>query len=154
MSQYSITEIKEFEIPAIRDLIHTTISLCYPSIYPAEVVEFFLSYHSLEDIDLRRRKGKVILLREDQEIRGTGFLIDNEMGGVYIHPDYQRRGYGKAIVLYLLEHAMSLKLDRIWLDATPLAKPLYDKLNFTLISPMVQMVEKVPLEYFKMEKIL
>jgi len=150
----SIEEIAIPDIPQIRDLMHLTISVCYPAIFPGEVVQFFLDYHSPEEIQRRTQNGLVVALKDVGELRGTGFLMDEEMGGVYIHPDHQRKGYGRQIVEFLLSRAQENKLERIWLDATPLAKPLYDKLGFSLISPMVQMVGDVRLNYFKMEKIV
>ena len=34
---------------------------------------------------------------------------------------------------------------------TPIAKPLYDRMDFKLVSPMLQMVDDAALPYFKME---
>ncbi|MBN1952593.1 MAG: GNAT family N-acetyltransferase [Bacteroidales bacterium] len=73
---------------------------------------------------------------------------------MYVHPDHQRKGIGRRLAVRLIELAVEKRLNRIWLDATPLAKPLYDKLGFRLISPMTDWVEGVALHYFKMEKIL
>ena len=33
------------------------------------------------------------------EILGTGFVVGNELGGVYVHPDYQKKGYGRQLVV-------------------------------------------------------
>lgn len=149
-----IRKITEQDIPQIRALMHLTISACYPAIYPERVVQFFLNYHSPEEIRRRVKNGLVVALRDQDELRGTGFLMEEEMGGLYVHPDHQRKGYGRQIVEYLIKNALENKVFRIWLDATPLAKPLYDKLGFSLISPMLQMVGDARLEYFKMEKVL
>jgi putative acetyltransferase len=88
------------------------------------------------------------------KILGTGFLVKEEMGGVYVHPQYQRNGIGTAIIMHLHEIALKSEINRIWLDATPFAKPLYLKLGFTVTSPMTEMIEDQPLHYFKMGKIL
>lgn len=147
-----IRSIEKHETGIVKHLIHLTIERCYPAIYPSEVVNFFLNYHTGAEIEKRMQNGLVIVFEYDRQIRGTGFLQDEEMGGVYVHPDFQRRGIGEKIVRYLTDRALEQGIERIWLDATPLAKPLYDKLGFSLISPMTQWVGKVPLHYFKMEK--
>jgi ribosomal protein S18 acetylase RimI-like enzyme len=148
-----IREINEGEVPVVKDLIHHTIKSCYPGIYPPKVVNFFLNYHSLQQIQKRRNCGTLLVLISSGEIRGTGFIDGSEMGGVYVHPQHQGKGYGTRLVLRLMEIASEKKLPSIWLDATPLAKPLYDKLGFTLLSPMQQYVENSQLDYFKMEMI-
>jgi len=151
---FEIRKIAEHEYPSIQRLIHTTVKTCYPAIYPPEVIEFFIQHHSLEEISRRAISGVVLVLVSEGFILATGFLADGELGGVYVHPDYQRQGLGTLIVKRLLEIACREKLNSIWLDATPIAKPMYDKLGFELISNMVQYVGDVPLHYFKMEKIL
>lgn len=129
-----------------------TISTCYPAIYPKEVVQFFLDYHSESEILRRANSGVVIVLLNNEIIRGTGFLDGEELGGVYVHPDFQQRGFGKAIVKQLLLIARDLEQKYIHLDSTPIAKPMYEKLEFKLVSHAVQMVGDVPLHYFIMEK--
>lgn len=149
-----IRTIHKEEIPKIKELIHLTVSSCYPSIFPPEVVKFFLEYHSEDEIKRRLDNGVVILLEEEGKLKGTGFLHGEEMGGIYVHPGYQRKGLGEMMVRYLMQLAREKQLPRIWLDATPLAQPLYDKLGFDLVSPMMDMVGDVPLHYFKMEMLL
>jgi GNAT superfamily N-acetyltransferase len=113
-----------------------------------------LDYHSEKEILRRAKSGKMIVLIDAKSIRATGFLDGEELGGVYVHPDFQRRGFGKAIVERLLKEARNKLLKYIYLDSTPIAKSMYEKLEFSLVSPAVQMVGDVPLHYFKMEKYL
>lgn len=151
---FAIEKIKEFQLEEVRILIHKTISDCYPKIYAPEVVNFFLDYHSLEEIKRRQSIGLMVVLIENKVLLGTGFLVDDELGGAYIHPDHQGKGMGTAIIKYLVDEARKLGLKRVWMDATPLAQPLYTKLGFNIVSPMVQMVDNVPLNYFKMDMVL
>ena len=116
------------------------------------VVQFFLNYHSEKEIMRRAQNGLVIVLIQQGEIRATGFLDDDELGGVYVHPGFQRKGLGTAIVKHLLLEAEKRSVKFIHLDSTPLAKPMYEKLKFDLVGPAVQMIGEDPLHYFKMEK--
>ena len=150
---FKIREIKESEYPDIRQLIHTTVITCYPAIYPPRVVQFFLHHHSIEEIHRRATTGVVIGLFINQVIRATGFLSEGELGGVYVHPEFQRKGLGTAVVNHLLGIASKEKLNRIWLDATPIAKPMYDRLGFKLVKPMIMYVQEAQLQYYKMEKL-
>ena len=146
-----IRKIDEEDLTEVQSLIEETIRRCYPRIYPPSVVDFFLKHHSRHALEKRMQKGTVLVLHEEDHLYGTGFLVENELGGVYVHPDKQGKGFGTEIVLRLLETARKKNLANIWLDATPLAKPLYDKLGFTLVSPMLQLVNNEPLHYFRME---
>ena len=149
---FEIRKATTKDYPEIQNLIHFTVRTCYPAIYPPEVVDFFIQYHSLDEIERRAGSGIVLVLVIEDNIKSTGFLCDEEMGGVYVYPVYQRKGLGTAIVTKLLDSAYKQKLEKVWLDATPLARPLYEKFKFDLTSPMVHMVGEVPLHYFRMEK--
>jgi GNAT superfamily N-acetyltransferase len=149
-----IVKFSKFNLDDVYDLITLTIKKSYPKIYPTEVVNYFLEYHSKSEILCRAKSGKLFIVKIDQLIIGTGFLDGEELGGVYVHPDFQRLGYGIKIVEHLLAIARENKIKKVHLDSTPIAKPMYEKLGFQLISPAVQMIGKVPLDYFIMEKII
>jgi GNAT superfamily N-acetyltransferase len=150
-----MTEIAEFiksDLEEVQILIHLTIKKCYPEIYPPEIVEFFINYHSTSEILRRAKTGKLLVIKDNSLIIATGFLTGSELGGVYVHPDQQGRGYGSLIVKSLLKVAAENKIALVHLDSTPIAKPMYEKLGFQLIRPAVQMVGNVPLDFFIMEK--
>jgi GNAT superfamily N-acetyltransferase len=150
----TIRKIGTDDFESVKKLIHITIKASYPSIYPQEVINFFLTHHSAEEIKRRADYGIVLVLEEENEIKATGFYMEEEMGGVYVHPNCQKQGYGSMILEKLLDEAKKQKCRYIHLDATPLAKPLYLKFGFDLVGPAVQWVGKIPLHYFKMEKYL
>lgn len=52
------------------------------------------------------------------------------IGMVLVHPQYRRRGIGKALLEHCLEHLRESRISCIKLDATPLGKPLYEQLGF------------------------
>lgn len=149
-----IHEASEADYPEIQRLIHATVDVCYPAIYAPEIIRFYHQYHSLNEIKRRASEGVFLILRHDGLMKATGFLTGEEMGGLYVHPDYQRQGLGTAIIRQLLEIAVKQNLSRIWLDATPYAKPLYEKLGFRVTRTAVMYIENNPLDYFKMERIL
>jgi ribosomal protein S18 acetylase RimI-like enzyme len=147
-----VEEFKQSDISELLGLIHYTIRKCYPQIYAPEVVSYFLEYHSEPEILRRLKTAKYLVIKKDGEIIASGFLDADEMGGVYVHPDFQRSGLGSDIVRSLLKLAMENKVKKVWLDATPIAKKMYENLGFQLVRPAVQMVGDVPLDYFIMEK--
>jgi len=149
-----IRRFKREDLKATVELIHTTIKLCYPWIYPLEVIDFFLKYHSPEQILKKASEGKMFLIVDIEKIIGTGYLVGDEIGGIYILPDEQKKGYGRKMMDHLLGVAKNNGLKRIWLDATPFAKPLYDNMNFDLVKKARDLVGDKPLDYYVMEKYL
>jgi GNAT superfamily N-acetyltransferase len=149
-----IRRITPNDFEEVIKLIHTTIRISYQQVYPPEVIHFFLTYHSLEELRRRTENGVVLVLEYDETICATGFFMNEEMGGVYVHPDFQNRGFGSQMIVELLKIAVEQNCRYIHLDATPLAKALYLKMGFEMVSPAVQWVGMVQLHYFKMEKYL
>jgi ribosomal protein S18 acetylase RimI-like enzyme len=52
------------------------------------------------------------------------------IGMVLVHPQFRRRGIGKALLERCLSYLSQLGVRCIKLDATPLGKPLYEQLGF------------------------
>jgi GNAT superfamily N-acetyltransferase len=52
------------------------------------------------------------------------------IGMVLVHPDYRRRGIGQALLGRCVEYLRGRGVRCIKLDATPLGKPVYDRLGF------------------------
>lgn len=52
------------------------------------------------------------------------------IGMVLVHPNFRRRGVGRALLLRCIEHLQGLKIKCIKLDATPEGRTVYEKLGF------------------------
>src|SRR5215510_8173248 len=52
------------------------------------------------------------------------------IGMVLVHPDYRRRGIGRALLEHCIEHLREREVRCIKLDATPAGKKVYDGLGF------------------------
>ena len=92
------------------------------------------------------------MVRKEKILIGTGFLLHDEIGGVYVHPDHQRNGVGRLVVDILINKAKENRLNYVWLDSTPLAKSLYLNLGFSVHYGALQMIGNSPLHYFRMGK--
>jgi GNAT superfamily N-acetyltransferase len=71
----------------------------------------------------------------DGRVCGTVTTISFEnrfawIGMVLVDPEYRGRGIGTRLLERAIEHLDKLKVPAIKLDATPLGKPLYEKLRF------------------------
>lgn len=147
--------IKPFEnkyLDEAHALIAHTITTIYPAFYNNEVVDFFLEYHSKSSLSEKSEKGFLILGFYNDMLIATGYLVEKEIGGVYVHPEYQKKGYGKLIVKKLIEVAHAKHLDFLWLHSTPPAFEFYSKLGFVLDEELIDYVgNNSPLPYYSMK---
>lgn len=65
---------------------------------------------------------------------GVGTVIYHKevawLAHILVHKDHQRKGLGKAITSYLVDHALSKGINCIYLIATDMGAPVYSKLGF------------------------
>src|SRR5882762_7851054 len=71
----------------------------------------------------------------DGAVRGTAVTINYQarfawVGMVLVDPDYRGRGIGTRLLERCIEYLDAIRMPCIKLDATPLGKPIYEKLGF------------------------
>ena len=144
----------EKDVEQIVLLVQDTIRTIYPKYYPKEVVDFFCALHCKENISKDIENGFVGVLKNDNMIVGTGCYKDNHITRVYVKPELQGRGYG-SYIMQCLENEISLKYDKVNLDASLPACHLYEKRRYQTIKHERLNVENgVILVYEVMEKSL
>lgn len=70
-----------------------------------------------------------LVLRED--CRQYGYIW-----GVYVEPDFRRRGIARQLTQLALEHLHSVGCTRAILHASPSGRPVYEKLGFVISNEM------------------
>lgn len=153
LPKVNILEFSENYLSTLVELVQSTIRNCYPEVYPDEVVDFFLNYHSKKEIQKRISNKEVFLFlaMQDNVLLGTGYLNKKEIGGVYIRNSKQRQGIGNLIVTKLLQLARERKLDHVWLDSTLIAKEFYLHMGFQIYEKKTDYVKNnIPLHYYRM----
>ena len=138
----------------IFDLVQRTIKSVYPKYYPKEVVDFFCELHSRINIAADIENGSVGVIRNGNQIVGTGSYKENHITRVYVAPEYQKQGYG-SYIMQCLENEISLNYDTVCLDASLPASHLYENRGYKTIKHEQWSVENdVILVYGIMEKAL
>ena len=141
------------DIDEVVHLVHRTIRICYPTCYPQAVVDFFIEYHRKEEILRKSKQGILSLAYIENSLVALGYLLENEVGGIYVSPVHQKKGIGKQLLNSLLKEALAKELDHVWLDATPIAKKMYLDAGFIVVEEKTDFVSgNVPLDYFLMRK--
>ena len=128
-----IREFRETDIGAVQQLIYHTIDISYRPVYPPRAVEFFKEFHSHYEIMHRYRKGKIFVVEQDGDIIGTGSFVNCEISGVFINPDFQGRGYGKALMLSLEKSGIFAGCAEVTLSVSLPSKGFYEDLGYNIM---------------------
>ncbi len=112
------------QLVRVAEITRTTIAAVYPHFYPRGVVEFFLNWHKDEKILADIRAGEVFLLLDGGRAVGTVTLHEEKLTRLYVLPNCQGKGYGRALLDYG-EEAVGRAQGKIVVEASLPAKGLY-----------------------------
>lgn len=86
----------------------------------------------------------------------AGFLEldpDGHIDCAYVHPDHQRKGVVSALVRHAVETCFAFGIDRIHVEASLCARPMFEKAGFKTLSRALVNIKGVELPNFKMERL-
>lgn len=122
------------DFETVRKITQETIRTVYPHYYPAGAVEFFLLHHNDAAIERDIRKSIVFLCISDSgDAVGTVTVSGNEIGRLFVLPDQQGMGYGRAL-LDFAEQEIARKYEFAVLDVSFSAKAIYLKRGYEAVS--------------------
>lgn len=114
----------------VRRITHETIRTVYPRYYPQGAVDFFLAHHDESRIAQDIADGIVHLLETDGVFAGTVTLRGNEVCRLFVLPEFQRRGFGCALMDFAEAQILATHTC-IVLDASLPAKGIYLKRGYS-----------------------
>lgn len=136
----------------IYQLLQDTIKTIYPAFYQKEIVEFFCSLHSKDNILKDIECGNTYILIDNNQIIGTGSYENNHITRVYVNPKFQNQGYG-TFIMQMLENEISKLYDFVYLDSSLPAKNMYKNRGYKSIkTEKFQVKNNVTLVYEIMQK--
>ncbi len=133
MAPLKIEHAQEQDFRQVLSVINTTISTIYPKYYPAGVVRFFLEHHAPEKVQQSIKNREIYILSSNGIVVGTGSISGNEIGRLFVLPQYQRQGYGK-LLMDFLERTVLERYGSVTLDASLPAIRFYMQRGYRLIS--------------------
>lgn len=126
----SIKQAQRSDFDVVKEITHTTINEIYPHYYPMGAVAFFLSHHNDEKIENDISNGCVFLCYDvEHNAVGTVTITENEIGRLFVLPQYQGMGYGKELLAFA-ESEIAKCYHEIVLDASLAAKSIYHKRGY------------------------
>ncbi|MBQ9893763.1 MAG: GNAT family N-acetyltransferase [Ruminococcus sp.] len=118
------------DLSAIKKITHDTIKAVYPAYYPKGAVDFFLEHHCDANIRNDISEGIVYLLFDDAETAaGTVTVRHNDIGRLFVLPEYQGRGYGSKLLSFA-EKLIAENYEEAVLDSSFPAKGIYLKKGY------------------------
>jgi putative acetyltransferase len=84
----------------------------------------------------------------------SGFLEldpDGHIDCAYINPKYKRKGIMTLLVKHAIDTCFSLNINRVYVDASICAKPMFEKIGFEIIRENLVNINGVELLNYKME---
>ena len=133
MSRADNSRIREFEksdAVHVRRLIHHTIDVCYSSVYPTRAVQFFKEFHSDTKILERHQEGDILVVEQDGNVIATGTIVDGDIFGVFVHPDFQKHGHGSALMRELETRAKLKGCTEAVLSVSLPSRGFYEGLGY------------------------
>jgi putative acetyltransferase len=119
----------------IADLFHQSVHAIDPSIYNIEQQEAWAPMppdYSRWAERLSLKQPFVALV----DNRVAGFIeldVDGHIDCTYTHPEYQGQGIATALYQHLEAEAKKRKLDRLYVEASTIAKPFFERHRSSLI---------------------
>jgi len=148
-----IREFREGDVESIAQLIHRTIDVCYTPVYPPRAVAFFKDFHSRDRILERSKKGVILVAEQNGQAIGTGAIVGNEIYGVFVDPNMQGRGHGKAIMHELETRATAKGHSEVALSVSLPARKFYEALGYEILQDVHKDVgEGQQLDFWKARK--
>jgi GNAT superfamily N-acetyltransferase len=128
-----IREFRESDLIPVQRLIHQTIDVCYSGVYPPRAVQFFKKFHSEEKIMERHRQGKILLIEQDGNVIATGTIVGSDIFGVFVHPEFQHRGYGGGLMRELENRAKARGCTELELSVSLPSREFYEGLGYEML---------------------
>lgn len=101
--------------------------------------------------------GRILLVAVDAQDRPVAWA-DLETNGhidhIFCHPESGRRGAGTALYERIEQLARELKLQRLYVEASEIAKPFFERQGFRVIDRRDFEIGGVPIHNYAMDKTL
>lgn len=111
-----------------------------------------LNSNSFEGVKEEFISSQVFSLIRNKKIIGNVSLALNKIDGLYVHPNFFRRGIGRALLNYIELYAIKKGIDSLYLYSTKDSVEFYFKCGYKPVNVAYSFNTIKPLIFIKMEK--
>ena len=134
----NIRRFQESDAAAVSELIRTTLQITNSRDYPPEIINALIERETPDHIMQRASWTHFYVAEADSEIIGSGAIgpywdrqDESSLFTIFVRPDCQGKGVGKAIVETLERDPFALRAKRIEIPASITGLPFYLKMGYS-----------------------
>ena len=134
----NIRRFQESDAAAVSELIRTTLQISNSRDYPPEIINALIERETPDHIMQRASWTHFYVAEADSEIIGSGAIgpywdrqDESSLFTIFVRPDCQGKGVGKAIVETLERDSFALRAKRIEIPASITGLPFYLKMGYS-----------------------
>ena len=134
----NIRRFQESDAAAVSELIRTTLQITNSRDYPPEIINALIERETPDHILQRASWTHFYVAEADSEIIGSGAIgpywdrqEESSLFTIFVRPDCQGKGVGKAIVETLERDPFALRAKRIEIPASITGLPFYLKMGYS-----------------------
>ncbi len=117
--------------------VHQTAAAYYPEVVIHSWARLPITRERIKRVKERwieNPNHRIVVAKQNSQIVGFGFIHrNNELQGLYVHPDFGRCGIGSKILAVLEQKAVDEGLSYLQVDASINAEAFYNKHGFEVI---------------------
>jgi len=121
-------------------------------IYSKKGVGDLIINSSFSSVVLDLEDYEIFILVEDDCVIGTVSLGKNQIGELYVDPDYAGRGIGKKLLNFIEKYAKSKDIKNIYLFSTVSSEKFYKKNGYKATNIALSYSTKSCLQFIRMIK--
>ena len=134
----NIRRFVESDADTVSELIRTTIRISNTKDYPIELMDALIETETPEYVLQRASWTHFYVVEINGVIIGCGAIgpywdkqDESSLFTIFVHPDYQGKGIGKAIIETLEKDEFALRAKRIEIPASITGLPFYQKMGYS-----------------------
>ena len=152
----NIGRFQESDAAAVSELIRTTLQISNSRDYPPEIINTLIERETPDHILQRASWTHFYVAEDDSKIIGCGAIgpywdrqDESSLFTIFVHPDFQGKGVGKAIVETLERDEFALRAKRIEIPASITGLPFYQKMGYSFKDGITELDEE---RLYRLEK--
>jgi len=126
-----IRKFKDEDALDASDLIRKTLSEENSKFYPNSVIEYMCNEFSPKFLIELSKEREFFIAIENSKMVGTITIINDDIGTVFVNPEYHSKGIGTKLMETIENLAKKRKIEKLKLQSSINAVDFYEKLGYS-----------------------